>query len=338
MPVKPKYCSQCGGTVETRLIEDRERTVCPGCGTIFYENPLPVAAAVVLNEQREVLLVRRKREPHKGAWCLPMGFAELGETIGEAARRELREETGITARIVRLLDADSFESEHYGDLLIVTFEMQKVSGEERPGDDAEEVRYFPIEDHPRLAFRSNETALRVCAAGHLEAWAIQDSFLTLQEDASGRMLSDALVTLIEQRADEISRLWLADVRSNPTTLSYRRVDAAQLRERATTAISQFGRWLKGDEAADEVTAFYWTLGRDRGAAGFKVHEVLSSLTLLKKRIWDFVRSQDVWEQPIDVYRVLELSRRVAAFFDKAMYHTVRGFEDQEQERRPDTAQ
>lgn len=326
MAVKPKYCAQCGNAVVTRVVDDRQRTVCPMCDAIFYENPLPVAASVVLNDQRQVLLVRRKREPHKGAWCLPMGFAEMGETIADAARRELQEETGLAGRVVRLLDADSFESEHYGDLLIVTFEMQKVSGDERPGDDAEEVRYFPIAQHPPLAFRSNEEALRVCAAAHLEAWAIQDSFVALQEDENGTMLSDALVTLIEQRAEEIGRLWLADVRSNPTTLSYRRVDPSQLLQRASLAVSQFGRWLRGDEAADEVKAFYRTLGKDRDAAGFKAHEVLSSLTLLKRRIWDFVRSQDVWEQPIDVYRVLELSRRVAAFFDKAMYHTSRSFD------------
>ena len=327
MALKPKYCAQCGQAVATRVVDDRPRLVCPACETVFYENPLPIAAAVVLNDRRQVLLVKRGREPHQGQWCLPMGFAEMGETIAEAALRELREETGVEGRVLRLLDADSFDSSHYGELLIVTFEMQNVGGQEQPGDDAEDVRYFPLSQHPPLAFSSNEKALRTCAAAHQEDWAIQDSFVTLQSEQDKAMLSDALVALIQDRAEEVARLWLAEVRSNLTTTSYRRVPPDQLMERATSAISQFGRWLRGDEAANEVKAFYRALGRERKSQGFRSHEVLSSLTLLKKHVWTFARSQGVWERPIDVYRVLELNRRIAAFFDKAIYYTERGFDE-----------
>jgi hypothetical protein len=48
--------------------------------------------------------------------------------------------------------------------------------------------------------------------------------------------------------------------------------------------------------------------------------------LLRKHIWLFARRHGVWERPIDVYRVLELNRRIVVFFDKAMYETTRGFE------------
>jgi 8-oxo-dGTP diphosphatase len=326
MSVKPQYCARCGQAVVTRVVGDRPRTVCPACETVFYENPLPVAAAVVLNEHREVLLVKRRRAPYEGMWCLPMGFAELRETIAAAALRELREETEIEARVLRLLDVDSQESSHYGDLLIVTFEMQKVGGTERPGDDAEETRYFPIDRPPPLAFSSNEKALRACVAAHQDSWAIQDSFVTLQADEDKAMLSDELVALIQDRADEIAGLWLLDVRSNPTTRSYHAGDPDQFIERATLAISQFGRWLTGDEPPDEVKAFYRILAKERAAQGFKVHELLSSIALLKKHLWSFVCAQGVWEQPIDAYRVLELSRRVATFFDKATYHAAREFD------------
>jgi 8-oxo-dGTP diphosphatase len=325
MPVKPSYCARCGQPVVTREVEGRPRLACSACETVFYENPLPVAASVVLNQRREVLLVKRKRDPHRGKWCLPMGFAEIGETIAAAALRELREEAGVEARVLWLLDADSSESSHYGDLLIVTFEMQKMRGHERAGDDAEEVRYFPIEKHPPLAFSSNEKALRACAAAHEEAWAIQDSFSTLQNDEDEGMLSDELVTLIQNRADEVAGLWLIDVRTNPTTSSYHAIDADQLMERATLAISMFGRWLRGDEAPDEVKAFYRVVARERKTQGFQVHELLSAIALLKKHVWTFARSQSIIERPIDAYRMLELSRRVAIFFDKATYHAAHEF-------------
>jgi len=326
MPLKPKYCSQCSHAVVLQTVNGRPRPVCPACGTVHYENPLPVAASVVLNSSREVLLVRRQREPYQGSWCLPMGFAELGETIVAAAQRELREETGLDSCVVRLLAADSFESSHYGDLLIVTFELRKMGGHERPGDDAEEVRYFPIARCPPLAFVSNERALQACVAAHQEEWEIRDSFVVLQCAADKAMLSDVLVTLIEQRATEVARLWLADVRTNPTTLGYHRLDAGPLLERARSAISQFGQWLKGDEVADDVKSFYHALANERRAQGCRAHEVLSSLTLLKKHLWAFAQSQGVWQRPVDVYRVLELSRRMAVFFDQAAYRVCRTFD------------
>jgi 8-oxo-dGTP diphosphatase len=325
MPMRPDYCARCGKALVTRVADGRPRAVCPECETIFYDNPLPVAASVVLSAHREVLLVKRKRAPHKGEWCLPMGFAETGETIAAAALRELKEETGIEAQVLRLLDVDSLESSHYGDLLIVTFEMQKVGGIEEAGDDAEEVRYFPIAAPPALAFRSNEKALRVCAAAHQESWAIQDSFGALHSEEDETMLSDALVLLIQERADEVAQLWLTDVRTSPTTPSYRKVAPDQLKERAVLAMSQFGRWLKGAVTQDDVKAFYRILAHERRLQGFEVHELLSSLALLKKHVWAFAHSQGVWEQPIDIYRVLELNRRTAVFFDRAMYHAAREF-------------
>lgn len=325
MPLKPEYCAQCGHAVTTRPVEGRQRVVCPACGHIFYENPLPVAAAVVLNERREVLLVKRKREPHQGRWCLPMGFAEKGETIEVAALRELHEETGVQGAVLRLLDADSFESSYYGDLLVVTFEIRKLGGAEQPGDDADDVRYFPLAQHPPLAFNANDKALAAAVAAHREEWEIQDSFAALHDAEEKAMLSDALVALVEQQAQAVAAQWLADVRSNPTTPSYRRLDPAQLLEQATGAVSHFGRWLKGDEATVEVKVFYQVLAGERRAQGCPAHEVISALTLMKKHLWQFARSQGVWQRPVDVYRVLELNRRLAIFFDQAIYRVARAF-------------
>jgi 8-oxo-dGTP diphosphatase len=328
MTPAPKFCSQCGQAVTVRRIMDRDRAVCDACDEIFYENPLPVAAAVVLNERREVLLVRRKNPPHQGSWCLPMGFAERGETIGDAALRELKEETGIDGRVMRLVDTDSMSSSHYGDLLIVTFEVAKIRGIEEPGDDAEAVQYFPLNQHPPLAFDANEKSLRACVAAHLEAWAIQDSFVTLQADEDKALLSDALVELIQDRADEIVQLWVDDVCTNPTTQAYRELSREELAQRAKTVIHHFGDWFKSGETAEESRDYYRQVGRVRREEGVAVHEVLSALALLKKHVWQFARAQGIWARPIDVYRVLELNRLMAVFFDKAAYNVARGFDSE----------
>jgi ADP-ribose pyrophosphatase YjhB (NUDIX family) len=323
--MKAQFCSKCGGSIDEQIVGDRPREVCSVCGTVFYQNPLPAAAALVLDAERRVLLVKRKFEPSKGMWCLPIGFAEMGETIAEAALRELHEESGVVGRIVRLIDADSWSGAYYGDLLVVTFEVEKTAGAETPGDDAEEVGYFPIDRLPPLAFPSNEKAIRLCGDLHRDEWAIQDSFHRLDEGPGAEMLSDSLVGFVSEHAALVARLWLADVRSSRTTAGYRRLDPGPLLSEVTDGLRQLGRWLEGESTENQIRAFYRELGRRRRAQGVELHEVLSATMLLKKHIWDYARSQGVWERPLDAYRMMELQSRFAVFFDKAVYHSARGF-------------
>jgi len=327
MPLVPRFCSQCGAALVESVVDERTREVCPACSTVFYRNPLPVAAALALNEKREVLLVKRRHPPLPGRWCLPMGFAELGETIAEAALRELHEEAGIDGRIIRLLDVHSYNSDFYGDLLIVTFEVEKIGGTEAAGDDAEETSYFSIEGLPQLAFPANQRAVEACRESYREEWAIRDSFETLRAEGTAEMLSDALVGVIRDHAGEIADRWLTEVQSNPTTPSYRHADPVELQRNAVRALSQFSQWLRGDSAEEEIRTFYRAIGAQRRADSFGLHEVLSSLMLLRKQVWMHARQHGLWRRALEVYRVLELDRRLVLFFDRAMYHTAKGYEE-----------
>lgn len=68
------------------------------------KSPAVTADVIIPNSRGEVLLIRRKNEPFKGAWALPGGFIEYGqETIEECARREALEETGLEVRLLALL-------------------------------------------------------------------------------------------------------------------------------------------------------------------------------------------------------------------------------------------
>jgi len=286
---------------------------------------LPAAAALVLDYDRRVLLVKRGILPNKGMWCLPIGFAETGETIAQAALRELHEEAGIGGRVARLIDADSWSSSFYGDLLVVTFEVEKVSGDETPGDDADDVSYFPIDQLPPLAFPSNEKAIRLCADLHQDDWAIHDSFHRLEDGTGAEMLSNSLVGFVGEHAPYVARLWLADVRSNRTTLRYMRLDPEPLLAEFTTGLQLLGRWLEGESTEEEIRTFYRDLGARRRLQRVECHEMLSAVMLLKKQIWTYARSQGVWDRPVDAYRVMELQSRFAVFFDKAVYNLARGF-------------
>jgi len=316
------YCERCAAPITVTIVDGRPREVCSRCGTVFYQNPLPVAAAVVLNEAREVLLIRRKHPPHEGSWCLPTGFAETGETIEAAALRELREETGLEGTIYRLLTARSLDDDFYGDLLFVCFEIERTGGAEAPGDDADAVAYFSLDGLPPLAFESHTEAVRMCESLHREPWAIQDSFVHLYSDDTEGMLSDALVALVEEHAEEICDRWMTAVRENPTTGGYLTVDTVEVRRATLEALTHFCDWLQG---AGEMEAFYLDVGRQRRHQGLALADVLSALALLRKEIWTFARQHQVLASPIDVYRVMELSRRIVLFFDKALYHVTRGY-------------
>jgi 8-oxo-dGTP diphosphatase len=65
--------------------------------------PLLAADCVVFDAKGRVLLVRRKYPPYKGRYALPGGFVEVGETVEDACRRELAEETGLVAGRLRLV-------------------------------------------------------------------------------------------------------------------------------------------------------------------------------------------------------------------------------------------
>ena len=97
-----------------------------------------------------VLLVRRARPPRTGEWSLPGGLQKLGETVAEAARREVLEETGLTIRVLGLADVvDLIEPDddagiryHYT-LVDVVASVEK--GRLRAGDDAADACWFPLE-------------------------------------------------------------------------------------------------------------------------------------------------------------------------------------------------
>jgi 8-oxo-dGTP diphosphatase len=67
------------------------------------KTPLLAADCVVFDARGRVLLVRRKNPPFRGQYAIPGGFVEIGETVEEASRRELKEETGLEVGALRLV-------------------------------------------------------------------------------------------------------------------------------------------------------------------------------------------------------------------------------------------
>lgn len=151
-----EYCSNCGEKNIFGPIEGKNRFYCNFCKTIHYENPKPTATLICVNENK-LLLVKRAVEPAKGKWGLPGGFIELGETPNEGAIRELKEETNLAGKPIRLLGHCSHPNSLFGDVLLLGIEMRVLNWSNmQAGDDAAEAKLFSLDNLPVLAFSCHE--------------------------------------------------------------------------------------------------------------------------------------------------------------------------------------
>ena len=115
-----------------------------GRGRQYPERPIVGVGAVIIVERRRVLLARRRYEPLAGQWSLPGGALELGESLHEAVRREVAEETGLHIDVGPVIevfdpiqrDASQAIRYHY---VIIDYLCRANGGELRAGSDAAEL-------------------------------------------------------------------------------------------------------------------------------------------------------------------------------------------------------
>jgi NAD+ diphosphatase len=134
-----RYCPQCGKDLIKKQLEGRERLCCPAdsCGYVWWDNPLPVVAAVI-KKDGEIILARNKEWPEK-VFGLITGFLEKGETPEAAVIREVKEELGLDAEIRELIGVYPFVERNQ---LIIAYYLT-ASGEITLGNELAEIRMIP---------------------------------------------------------------------------------------------------------------------------------------------------------------------------------------------------
>jgi len=125
-----------------------------------------VGAGAVIRRGRKVLLVRRKFPPNQGRWSIPGGLVELGESVAEAAAREIREETGLSVEIEALLDVqtdlhrdrEGIIEYHY---ILVDYLAKVLGGRVRLNSESSDYGWFTDSETRRLKVtRGTEAVLR----------------------------------------------------------------------------------------------------------------------------------------------------------------------------------
>jgi len=161
-----RFCPYCGVRLSEKMAEGRMRKWCSSCDITLYENPVPATCTIVVDDQSRILLVKRKVAPQKGKWCLPGGFMENGESPEQSAQRELSEETGLSGKIESLIGLITTPGTIYDSILMSCFLIRSYTGCAMAGDDAEELRWFPINKLPDIAFSSHKNFIKIYGAAY----------------------------------------------------------------------------------------------------------------------------------------------------------------------------
>lgn len=136
-----------------------------------YDNPDPCVSILIIDDEDRVLLgLRGNSEIKPGKWCLPCGYIEGTETIEEAAKREVMEETGIEIEPVSIVNVTSnhFPAERYYGKeeaerlgkkwytsLVVVILARPAGPDTRAGDDKVDTGWFDLDDLPDMAFKAD---------------------------------------------------------------------------------------------------------------------------------------------------------------------------------------
>lgn len=136
----------------------------------LFEYVPRLAVDGVLIKDGKVLLMKRAGEPFRGMWGIPGGFVEKGERVEEAALREVKEETGIETKVLRLVGVYSDpDRDPRGHVITVAFLLEQTGGELKGNEETQDVRFFEKDDIPEQL-----------AADHTKI--IEDAFKILSEE------------------------------------------------------------------------------------------------------------------------------------------------------------
>ena len=170
------YCPHCGTQLALMQKSRRSRPACADCGFVQFRNPLP-GVVVVIEMEGQVLLGRRRGGFGAGKWGLPQGYIEFDEDFLSAARREVKEETGLDVEICAILNVVSNLLSPSLHTLAIILLARVIGGEPLAGDDLEALAWVPLSGPlPEMAFEADARIIERYQAAQFDGLPVDPSY------------------------------------------------------------------------------------------------------------------------------------------------------------------
>jgi len=135
-----------------------------------------------------------------------------------------------------------------------------------------------------------------------------------------------LMQQIEMHAEKLTERVIDAVRTSPRTKFLRDLSEEELRRRFFDLFRNLGRWLS-EKSESEIETIYSEIGRRRCREAVPLSELIYALLLVKQHLWDYVQKNVVAVSESTLYEEELVAEMMGRFFDRALYHTVRGYEE-----------
>jgi hypothetical protein len=140
-------------------------------------------------------------------------------------------------------------------------------------------------------------------------------------------LSNRLVRIVQNDAEDLTRGTIKSLQTNPKTKSYQTLPYEDLHSRVYEVYHDLGRWLSR-ESDDAMQAWYVDLGEKRCSESIPLAEVLWAQVLTKYRLLDYLAAYASAGSAMELYQQQEFDRLIGQFFDRAVCYTAQGYEQQ----------
>jgi hypothetical protein len=149
------------------------------------------------------------------------------------------------------------------------------------------------------------------------------------------LLINRFIRLVENHAESLSLNWVNEVRSNPLTEGYAKMSKDALHDIVYTRFRKIGDWLGNKEDRDRhIAQLFVDSGAEMQKADIKASEMVYTLMLERDLLWKYILDEGIVTEGIDLNRAIEFSLELNYFYEKAIYFSVVGYENQMKNQSP----
>ena len=140
------------------------------------------------------------------------------------------------------------------------------------------------------------------------------------------MLGIRLVRLIEAHSDALSQGVVDVIRASERTSDFRAISRDDLQRRVCEVYRNLGDWLL-QKTESEIAGRFKAVATRRAAEGIRLPQFVWALTLTRDHLLHFLRHEAFADNVVALYGELELHQLLDQFFDRAVYHSILGYEE-----------